>query len=76
MIREHSRIILIIVVLLLFFYIGTGRYAQVIPNIKEKGVIGLLDEPFFVLGWIGEKIGTAAGAIKDFLDQKHLGRKI
>lgn len=68
----------IFVLLLLFFfvYILSGRFRVVQTHVNESGwKSALLNEPVWMYRTMSEMCKSTYTKVKDFIDQKHLGRK-
>jgi hypothetical protein len=65
-----KKIIILLIVLIALLYVSTGRYATTRANIQRDGWDALIDEPFWIMGWVGDHLGEAKQKIDDGIDGK------
>ena len=67
-----KKIIILMIILIAYLYVSTGRYEVVQRNIIREGWSALIEEPFWIGGWIAKKIGYAKENIDESIDGSRL----
>jgi len=68
-----NKIIILIIILIAVLYISTGRHVDVQRNLSEEGWVALVEEPFWIMEWVGNKLGNTKQDINNAIDGKTLG---
>jgi hypothetical protein len=71
-----NKLIILLILLIAILYASTERYIDVERNLAQEGWIALIEEPFWIAGWVSKKLGAARDDISDAIDGKTLGRKL
>jgi len=67
-----KKIVILIIILIAILYVSTGRYSTVQLNIERDGWGVLIDEPFWVGGWLMERIGRAKKTTDNWIAQSRM----
>lgn len=71
-----NKLIILLILLVAILYASTERYIDVQRNLAQEGWIALVEEPFWIGGWVSEKLSIAYEDISAAIDGKTLGRKL
>jgi hypothetical protein len=74
--EKMNKFIILLIILIAILYVSTERYIDVERNIAQEGWGALIEEPFWIAGWISKKVGVARDDIRAAIDGKTLGRKL
>ncbi len=65
-----KKVVIVLIILIGLLYLSTGRYSTVQVNIKRDGWSALLDEPFWIGGWVMERLGRAKKSTDTWIAQR------